>query len=546
MTHPRSPRPLPPALLRVALLLALALVAAACNRGGSEESADLRIVSGSENETLEPIIQRFAEEEGVTIAVDYRGSVDIMLGLEGAAAESDDGFPYDAVWPANSLWLDLGDTQDLVTDAESIIRSPIVFGVKRSVAEQLGWIGSDVRVADILEATESGDLRFMMTSASQSNSGASAYFGFLSAFAGSPEVLSSENLADPAVQEQVRRILGQVDRSSGSSGWLKDLFLREYDDFDAMVNYESVLIEANQELVEGGREPLYAVYPVDGLAISDSPLGYVDRGGDDEAREELFGRLQDHLLTPEVQAEALALGRRVGGVGLDVVDVDTEVFNPDWGIDVTRVISPIRYPEPEVVREALNLYQTSFRKPSYTVFVLDYSFSMEGAGREGLEAAMRTLLDQEEARRSLLQASPNDVNVVIPFDGAARPAFTAEGDDPAALSGLLDQIEQTELGSGTNIYDPVAEAFRVFDADTYEGSFPAVILMTDGEANVGSFASLEEQLAGLGITDVPVYGILFGAASEQQVTEITELTGGRVFDGTENLIGAFRTAKGYN
>jgi len=247
-----------------------------------------------------------------------------------------------------------------------------------------------------------------------------------------------------------------------------------------------------------------------------------------------------------VQAEALALGRRVGAVGLDVADVDTQVFNPDWGIDVTRVISPIRYPEPEVVREALNLYQTSFRKPSYTVFVLDYSFSMAGEGQAGLAAAMRTLLDQEEARRSLLQASPDDVNVVIPFDGAARSAFTATGNDPAALSGLLDQIEQTELGSGTNIYDPVAEAFRVFDADTYEGSFPAVILMTDGEANVSSFEALQQQLAEIGITDVPVYGILFGAASEQQVTEISDLTGGRVFDGTENLVGAFRTAKGYN
>jgi len=96
MRHPSSIRSLPPAPLRVALLLVLALVlalvAAACTGGGSDGAADLRIVSGSENETLEPIIQRFAEDEGVTIEVDYRGSVDIMLGLEGASAEGEDGF----------------------------------------------------------------------------------------------------------------------------------------------------------------------------------------------------------------------------------------------------------------------------------------------------------------------------------------------------------------------------------------------------------------------------------------------------------------------
>ena len=33
-----------------------------------------------------------------------------------------------------------------------------------------------------------------------------------------------------------------------------------------MVNYESVVIETNQELLKEGREPLYAIYPVDGLA----------------------------------------------------------------------------------------------------------------------------------------------------------------------------------------------------------------------------------------------------------------------------------------
>jgi Ca-activated chloride channel homolog len=95
-------------------------------------SADLTILSGSENTSLEPILQRFGQQNGIAVHVDYLGSVDIMLQLE-------DGAPnYDAVWPANSLWVDLGDKGRKVKHQASILRSPVVLGVKKSVAQRLG------------------------------------------------------------------------------------------------------------------------------------------------------------------------------------------------------------------------------------------------------------------------------------------------------------------------------------------------------------------------------------------------------------------------
>src|SRR5262245_66696516 len=115
-----------------------------------------------------------------------------------------------------------------------------------------------------------------MTSATQSNSGASAYLGYLHAFAGSPEVLTLAHLQAPQVQEQIRRFLGTVHRHTGSSGWLVDLLVEHYERFDAMVNYEALVIEANQKLVVRGIEPLFVFYPTDGLAIADSPLVYID------------------------------------------------------------------------------------------------------------------------------------------------------------------------------------------------------------------------------------------------------------------------------
>ena len=218
--------------------------------------------------------------------------------------------PYDAIWPANSLWISLGDKNHLVKDSESILRSPVVLGVKRSLAQSLGWIGKDVHVQDVLDAAEGGKMRLMMTSATQSNSGASAYIGFLYAFAGSPDVLTSDNLKDPQVRSKVQRILGAINRSSESSGWLRDLFLRQYDQYDAMFNYEALVIEMNQALVKTSREPLYAVYPVDGLAIADSPLAYINNGNAEQ--EKVFLKLQQYLLSAPVQNEILGLGGASG------------------------------------------------------------------------------------------------------------------------------------------------------------------------------------------------------------------------------------------
>src|SRR5947209_14624292 len=85
-------------------------------------SGELAILSGSENASLEPLLKRFGERNGIAVRLDYLGSVDIMLQLENGAPQ------YDAVWPANSLWVDLGDRQKVVKHAESIMRSPVVFG----------------------------------------------------------------------------------------------------------------------------------------------------------------------------------------------------------------------------------------------------------------------------------------------------------------------------------------------------------------------------------------------------------------------------------
>ena len=533
------------AVLAIIILLAALGFSACLGIGGGQtagtgQEADtvigngrqsLRILSGSENQELEPILEDFSRESGIRVEMTYQGSLDIMRVLE------QDEIAYDAVWPASSLWLNVGDTGHRVKHGESVSISPVVFGIRQSLAEELGFVGREVSVRDILDAITAGKLKFCMTSATQSNSGASAYIGFLYALLGNPDMITEEDLENEQLQSDIQALLSGVDRSSGSSDWLKDMFLEG--GYDAMVNYECLIIQANEELESRGEETLYVVYPYDGLTLADSPLGYVDNGDDD--KETAFLELQEYLLSEDVQNEIQRTGRRTGYTGIS--DENRDVFRTDWGVQPDRVLSTMRMPSTDVLFQALNLYQTDFKKPSLSIYCLDYSGSMSGKGNEQLVAAMEQLLIQENAEKNFLQASKDEVNVLIFFDDQVLAEYTAVGSG-TELEALYDKVESQDTGSGTDMYVAAEEALQVLSHYDLSQYTPAVILMTDGMSG-GSFDAFMEQYQELG-EDVPVFSIMFGDADSEQLEELAAATNARVFDGREDLIDAFRKVKGYN
>lgn len=516
-------------------LLCASILASTPLFSGCSSKMQLTVLSGSENETLEPILEEFSSKNNVKVNMVYKGSLEIMDALQSGGTGS-----YDAVWPANSLWIDLGDKNKVVKDTKSIMTSPIVFGIRKSLAESLGFVGKEVSIKDILNAIEAKKLTFMMTSATQSNSGASAYIGFIYALLGNPESITVNDLQNQDLQKELKQLLLGINRSSGSSGWLKDLFLQG--DYDSMVNYESMIIETNQELVKQGREPLYAVYPYDGLTVSDSPLGYINNG--DTEKQAAFTKLQEYLLSEPVQKQILALGRRTG-FGGKVEGADKAVFNPDWGIDAGKTISGLRMPAADVILEALNLYQSELKKPSYTIYCLDFSGSMEGEGESQLKAAMELILDQQQAKQYMLQATPQDVVGVIPFDDQVLDTWIVEGNDDAKLRELIDKIKNFSAGGGTNIYAPTIAALAKLQTVDLSKYAPAVVLLTDGESNNGSYSELEQAYKELGM-DIPVFSIKLASASEDQLKDIAALTRGKLFDGKTDLTGAFKKVRGYN
>lgn len=537
-----------PKSLRPALIFALfaAFVGASMlTKALSPEDVVLHVASGSENKALEPMIDEWGQKNGVDVQITYMGSVDISRELEKGAATA-----FDAVWPANSLWIELGDRQKVVKHDASILRSPVVLGLRASIARDLGWQGrDDITIQMIQQAARDNAFRLAMTSATQSNSGASAYFGFLYALAGNPDVLQLSHLTDAAVQDGVRDLLAQVDRSSGSSGWLKDSYVANPDSYDAMFNYEAMILEANQALTAAGQEPMQLIYPANGLAMADSPLGYVNKG--DADKETAFLALQEFLLSAPTQQALSNIGRRAGLIGIQAENADPKVWNHAWGVDLGRSIAPIPTPSSQVIAEALRLYQTDLRKPSLTVWVLDISGSMEGEPLQQLKDAMALLLDTDAAALNLLQPSPRDVTIIVPFNHDTMRAETVVGNDAGDLNRLLGQVNRLNAGGGTDLYRALVVAIEQLapyaETKTLYDYLPAIVAMTDGASEINNRAAMLDYLRQSGFgTDVPIHTIAFGQADEEQLKELNDATLGRLFKAGDDLSKALRKAKGYN
>jgi Ca-activated chloride channel family protein len=304
-----------------------------------------------------------------------------------------------------------------------------------------------------------------------------------------------------------------------------------------MWNYEAVLLETNAELGRRGAEPLYAIYPSDGMASANSPLGFVDRGKGETASA-FFSDLQRHLLSAPVQSRIEALGRRPA-VGESGAQAD-----PSWNYDPKRLVTLVRMPEASVVRAALELYQDVLRRPSLTVYCLDFSGSMSGAGERALKDSMRLVLTRKEASRLLVQHGDADRIVVIPFDSEIRTVSSGTG-SVTDSERLLRGIESERSGGGTDIYACAREALsRIQATKDLRRYLPAIVLMTDGRSTDHAQSFMAEWRKGGG--DVPVFGLSFGDADVRQLDGLATLTNARVFDGSKSLRDAFRTVRGYN
>ena len=494
----------------------------------------LKLLSSLDNKDLEDGIKKYAKEHGFSVEFTYMGDIEITQELNIHPDE------YDAVWVSNSLWLYMLNDSKLVSESKSISISPVVMGIRRSKAESLGFIGKDVTNIEIVEKIKNKEIEYIMGTVTKTNDGASSYIGFLNALAGNPTVLTKEMLNDETLTQNLIDIFSGIKRSSGSDEYLEELFLNGSNKYDAIIASESTLIGLNKKLeANGDKDLLYLIYPTDGVPINDSTLAFIDHYNGTKKKDNYL-LLQQYLRSKEGQDKLESLGRRTwyGGVNSNA---NKDYFKKDWGIDTEEYLTGTKFPSREVITLAINKYIDELRKPSHTVFCLDYSGSMYGDGIRDLREAMNYVLDYEKAGKDQIQFSKKDKITVLPFSSYVLDKWsTNNGRDTKRLINLINTKSPS---GGTAIYDCSIEGLRILknESDDY---LKTIILMTDGANNTGSLTMLRTEYNTVK-EEIPIYSITFGEARESELRDIAMLTNAKVFDGKTNLLGAFKEVRGY-
>lgn len=522
-----------------ALLLGLTAGCGGPGAGGPADApierveATLRVLAGSELADMGPVLAELEAETGVRLELEYEGTLQATKELI-----SDDEGGWDLAWLPSGRYLSLlPESEGLVSESASIMRSPVVLGLKPEAAASLGWSEqSPPEWQEVLDAAAAGRLRFGMTNPVASNSGFLTLLQSATALSGNGTALQRDDVA--AVSPQLGRLAAGHALTSGSSGWLLESFQEDPEAVDGLFAYESTL-----RGVQLDGAPLTLLIPSDGVITSDYPLMLLD--GADETTQRAYRAAVDYLSRAEVQQRiADTTGRRTSATP---PEADARVFELPFPANV------------ETVHELLSAWLSSIKKPSDMVFGIDTSGSMgEGDRMQQLRNALAVLTGEREPEGGgFLRLQPRERITLLEFGEATKSHFTVEVPADAAgrtqaMAQLAAYIDGFVPEGDTSIYSTAQQAYERALVGAAEGRLASIVLFTDGENTAGTtrqeFEAWHAAYAAQnpGAADIPVHTIVFGEADAEAMAALSELTGGRSFDArTAPLDEVFEEIRGY-
>lgn len=512
--------------------IAICVLGAACAPGAPATSATtLHVLAGSELKDVEPLLPDLEKATGYRLQMTYVGSLD-------GAERIHNGDRSELAWFSTARYLTLLEgSAGRIRAQEKIMLSPVVLGVKHSVAQRFGWAGgAGVTWADVAARARSGELRFGMTNPAASNSGFMALVGVAEAFARSGGGLDAGNIDATALREF---FTGQA-LTAGSSGFLADSYVRGQDTLGGMINYESILLSLNQ----GSQlhEKLDLVYPKEGIATADYPLLLLDA-----SRRQAYDRIVAWFRQPSVQERIMRTTNRRPAL--------SEV-RPDARFP-SQLLIELPFPSSlDVVNRLLDVYLDQARPPAHTIFVLDTSGSMEGSRLNALRSALIALTGSDTSLSGrFARFRQREVVTFTLFSSRVydQRDFTIADAGPSSddMNAIRNYVDGVRANGGTAIYDAVYSAYQL--VQTRHRSEPdryfSIVLMTDGENNAGRnasrFVSDYRQLPPE-VREVKTFAILYGEGSPSELQQVASTTGGKVFDGRSTpLEQVFKEIRGY-
>ncbi|GEM_PF-211600 len=246
------------------------------------------------------------------------------------------------------------------------------------------------------------------------------------------------------------QFLAAVEKAKVHSGkadtWLLEEMANGGPDYmDAVITYESNVIDFNIKNGKNLREPLVAVYPQDGTVVAAHPYAILNNAPwvttDQAEAAKVF---RGYLLGRESQERALSFGIRPS-------DKAVKIASP---IDQTNGANPnaklvlLSLPSVDVMDRIGEVWKQT-KKPVVVVMVFDKSGSMQGSK---ITAAIKG------AQKFVQSMNPNDILVWMPFDSEVA-INSIEGKKSDIGEKLLKEIGGTTIGSGTQLYQAVITAY---------------------------------------------------------------------------------------
>jgi len=241
--------------------------------------------------------------------------------------------PASSVWVplANWMWAREYEGAILVEDYEPLVFSPVVIASWRSYVSEHD-LRSFHSLHDLAVMGESG-LRFAHTNPQLSNSGFMAVIMEIAAAAGKrPSELTVDDLLSDRVRVWLTELESVAVYYGESTGFLVDEAVEGGPgSLNAIVVYENLIIEKNLSGEPESRwgDSLVAVYPEEGMLLSDHPFCILNAPWVDERQRWAAQEFLRFLLRPEIQAMAVKHGFRPMTPG---VKLDRGIFNPANGV----------------------------------------------------------------------------------------------------------------------------------------------------------------------------------------------------------------------
>ncbi|MEU9180267.1 VWA domain-containing protein [Streptomyces sp. NPDC048550] len=524
--------------LAAAVTLAATLLgASACTADGPAKPAGskyqegrLRVLASSELADMEPVLKAAKAATGVSVELTWSGTLDAA---EQVASGKADG-KYDAIWLSSNDYLRLRpEAAGKLSSETPVMSSPVALGVRADALARLGWKPEEVTWSAVHEAVAAGKLSYGMTDPVRSNSGFSALISVASGLSGAQAALTDADVK--TAQPKLKEFFAGQKLTSGSSGWLATAYAKR-GDVDAVVNYESVLLSMNRD----AKTDLTVIRPRDGVVTAHYPLTLLT-SAPAGARES--GRaLTDYLSGAEAQkAITEKTFRRPVAAGVQ----------PAAGLNADKR-RELPFPGTRSVADGLLAsYENELRRPSRTVYVLDTSGSMEEDDRIGRLRSALTELTGTGGSGPGQRFRDREEVTLLPFGDKVKKVLThvvEPGNPGPALDAIRGDVKSLRPEGGTAVYGSLKAAYEHLGKGNAD-AFTSIVLMTDGQSG-DKAKDFDSFYAGLPDAQkhTPVFAVLFGDSDRKELTHITELTGGRLFDATDgngSLDGAFEEIRGY-